>query len=244
MVTATRAIGAARPPAEEAGSGAPREVQRLAHLLRRAGFGATPEELREALARGYEDTLEDLLNPQRVEESPALAEDLLYRYFPDTAAESRAAMPFLAYRMVNTRRPLQEKMALFWHNLFATACSKVRVCDDGRPSTRCSGATAWATSTAAAGALAGPGDDLLAGQPGEHQQTHNENYGRELLELFSMGIGNYTEDDVKDRARAFTGWTVKNATPPSPSATSRPSSTTGMTCTTTGRRPSWARPGP
>ena len=102
-------------------------MQRLAHLLRRAGFGATPEELREALARGYEDTLEDLLNPQRVEESPALAEDLLYRYFPDTAAELRAAMPFLAYRMVNTRRPLQEKMALFWHNLFATARSKVRV---------------------------------------------------------------------------------------------------------------------
>ena len=216
MVTATRAIGAARPPAEEAGSGAPREVQRLAHLLRRAGFGATPEELREALARGYEDTLEDLLNPQRVEESPALAEDLLYRYFPDTAAESRAAMPFLAYRMVNTRRPLQEKMALFWHNLFATARSKVRV---------------WTMATQyemfrrhaldrfdqiLLALSRDPAMILWLDNKDSTSENVNENYGRELLELFSMGIGNYTEDDVKASARAFTGWTVKNVYPAQP----------------------------
>jgi uncharacterized protein (DUF1800 family) len=188
----------------------------MAHLLRRAGFGATPGELERALAQGYERTVEELLDLQGVEESPALAEDVVYRYFPDYAAENRGPMPFFAYRMVNTRRPLQEKMALFWHGLFATARSKVR---------------AWTMASQyemfREHALDHFADILLAlskdpamilwlDNKDSTKDNLNENYGRELLELFSMGIGNYTEDDVKASARAFTGWTVKNFYPAQP----------------------------
>jgi uncharacterized protein (DUF1800 family) len=198
------------------GTGTLEGIELLAHLLRRAGFGATPDEIERAASLGYEATLEELLHPERVEESPALAEDLLYRYYPDTAAEHRNPAGYWAYRMVNTRRPLQEKMALFWHGLFATARSKVRV---------------WTMmsqiDTFRAHALDNFADILIAlskdpamilwlDNKDSTKDALNENYGRELLELFSMGIGNYTEDDVKACARAFTGWTIKSVYPAQP----------------------------
>ena len=96
----------------------------MAHLMRRAGFGGPREELEERAARGYEAVVEELLHP---EWQPALDDELLYRYFP--GYEGAGAPPInqaeWVYRMINTRRPLEEKMALFWHQLFATGNSKV-----------------------------------------------------------------------------------------------------------------------
>jgi uncharacterized protein (DUF1800 family) len=185
----------------------------LAHLFRRAGFGATQDELEAALARGYEATVEQLLHP---EQQPELDEDLIFRYYVDFH-ESRkidSAMSHWVYRMINTNRPLEEKMTLFWHCLFATGNSKVEA-----PPTMLQ-----QINTFRRFALGNFRDILveLSRDPAmifwldnqeNTNQVHNENYGRELLELFSMGIGHYTEDDVKECARAFTGWTFKNPIP-------------------------------
>ncbi|MED6296112.1 MAG: DUF1800 domain-containing protein, partial [Chloroflexota bacterium] len=115
------------------------------------------------------------------------------------------------YRMVMTDTPLREKMCLFWHRIFATAGTKLiqnRVVVNQINMFRTKGI--------------GRFDDLLLAlskDPAmimwlDNQDNHgtsiNENYGREILELFSMGVGNYDEDDIKETARAFTGWSVVN----------------------------------
>ena len=187
--------------------------ERMAHLFRRAGFGATQEELESALARGYEATVEQLLHPETM---PGLDEDVICRYYVDFH-ESRkidSAMANWVYRMINTRRPLEEKMTLFWHCLFATGNSKV----EAPP------VMLQQIATFRRHALGNFRDILVAlsrdpamlfwlDNQENTNKVHNENYGRELLELFSMGIGNYSEDDVRACARAFTGWTFKNPIP-------------------------------
>jgi hypothetical protein len=102
----------------------------MGHLFRRAGFGASRDELEVALAKGYEATLEELLHP---EQAPDLEEDLLFRSFPDFH-ESRkvdVAVAAWVWRMIHTQRPLEEKMVLFWHCLFATELR--RKPSDGNP---------------------------------------------------------------------------------------------------------------
>ena len=80
--------------------------------------------LEELASKGYEAVVEELLHPER---QPAIDDELLYRYFP--GYEGAGAPPInqaeWVYRMINTKRPLEEKMALFWHQLFATGNSKV-----------------------------------------------------------------------------------------------------------------------
>src|ERR1043166_2132282 len=98
-------------------------IDLMGHLFRRAGFGATRDELEAALAQGYEATVERLLHPAA---APPLEEDLIFRHYPDMK-EARLIEPaqsLWVYRMINTRRPLEEKLALFWHQLFATGFSK------------------------------------------------------------------------------------------------------------------------
>ena len=194
------------------------EIARMAHLMRRAGFGATYAELEQRAAQGYEATVAELLNP---ESQPDLEMDILERHFIDwkemNALEVNQA--YWTYRMINTRRPLQEKMALFWHGILCTGNSK---CEHGRQIQlqldlfREKGM--------------GRFDELLKGLARDpamvfyldncmsHKGAINENWGRELLELFSLGVGmdggaNYSEDDVKEAARAYTGWTITNAVP-------------------------------
>jgi Protein of unknown function (DUF1800) len=113
-----------------------------------------------------------------------------------------------ANRMLATRRPLEEKLTLFWHGHFATGENKVR---DYRMMLR--------QNEMLRARASGPFRDLLIGilkdpamlvylDNGENIKRHpNENFGRELLELFTMGVGHYTERDVREAARAFTGWT-------------------------------------
>ena len=86
-------------------------IELMAHLYRRAGFGATRDQLEAALARGYEASVDELLHP---ENAPPLEEDLIYRYYPDMK-ESRQIDPaqsLWVYRMINTQRPLEEKILL------------------------------------------------------------------------------------------------------------------------------------
>jgi len=189
------------------------EIELMGHLLRRAGFGATRDELDAALAKGYEATVEDLLHPER---APDLEEDLLFRSFPDFH-ESRkvdVAVAAWVWRMIHTQRPLQEKMVLFWHCLFATGNAKVE-----SPLQMASQIATFRRvalndfRTILLELSRDPAMLFWLDNQLNTKDIHNENYGRELLELFSMGIGNYTEDDVKHCARAFTGWTFAETVP-------------------------------
>ncbi len=185
---------------------------RIAHLLRRAGFGATRAEIDRAAAQGYEATVEELLHPEL---QPDLEiEDLIRRYHTDQNSLMllESSQGYWLYRIINTRRPLEEKMAMFWHGLFATAYGKLNHAK----------AVVNQTHTFRRHGLGRFSNILLElsrdpamifwlDNKDNHKDAPNENYGRELLELFSMGIGNYTEDDVKAAARSFTGWTIENA---------------------------------
>jgi uncharacterized protein (DUF1800 family) len=192
------------------------DLQLMAHLFRRAGFGATRDELEKAVAKGYEAVVDELLHPEAV---PPVEEDLLQRYYIDAKESFQldGAQVGWVYRLINTRAPLEEKMALFWHGLFATGFNK---CDDPRVITK-------QINMLRRHGLANFRELLveLSRDPAmiywldnceSTGHAPNENYGRELLELFSMGIGNYAEDDVKAAARAFTGWTLAPTLPRQP----------------------------
>ena len=192
------------------------QIALMGHLMRRAGFGAPYDELVSRAATGYEATVEELLHPERKD---AVDNDLLFRFMP--GYEGALGPPLnqaeWVYRMINTERPLEEKMALFWHQLFATGNSKV----DNPPEL-----TQQINMFREHGL--GKFRDLLvelAKNPamifwldnnGNHMGAINENWGRELLELFSMGVGNYSEDDIKEASRAFTGWTIGPKIPRNP----------------------------
>src|SRR5688572_30940636 len=98
-------------------------VDLMAHLLRRAGFGATRDEVEAALAKGYEATVEELLHP---EAQPDIDFDIFHRFYPDTkeAREIDVKQANWLYRMIYTFWTVQDKMAVFWHYIFATAFFK------------------------------------------------------------------------------------------------------------------------
>ena len=190
------------------------DIVLMAHLLRRAGFGATRDELEQRVARGYEATVEELLHPEKA--PPALDdEDLTRRYHVDQTTFINLPQSNQAYwvrRMINTNRPLEEKIALFWHGVFATGWVKIH---SGRAVMRqvdmlrrCG---LGSFRTLLVELSKDPSMIFWLDNIDNHRDAVNENYGRELLELFSMGVGNYTEDDVRQVSRAFTGWTVRNA---------------------------------
>ncbi len=185
------------------------DLSLIAHLIRRAGFGASRAELETLAARGYSEVVEDLLHPERF---PEIDEDVLKRYF-DGESINIAAGAWI-YRMINSQRPLEEKMALFWHHVFATGFSK----SNHVPSSvqqidtfRRVGLTNLRTILLELSR--DPAMIFWLDNNENHRGEPNENYGRELLELFSMGVGNYTEQDIKMAARAFTGWTFTQPVP-------------------------------
>jgi uncharacterized protein (DUF1800 family) len=107
---------------------------------------------------------------------------------------------------------MEEKIALFWHGLFATGYAKLnqaRVLLNQIDMFRRCGLGSFRHLLLELSK--DPAMILWLDNNDNHKSAINENYGRELLELFSMGIGNYTEQDIKDGARAFTGWTLGNA---------------------------------
>lgn len=183
------------------------ERSRVAHLLRRAGFGSSQAELDAAVAKGYDATLEQLLSPTDDHDA---ADDVLSA-LPLDLSKYMDLVTWWLLRMRYTSRPLVEKMALFWHGHFTSAISKVGVKNLDLMKQQ--------NDLFRAQGLGNFRDLLLnvSKDPAmliwldgrlNHKRAPNENYGRELMELFTMGIGNYTEDDVKAAARAFTGWTL------------------------------------
>ena len=178
----------------------------VAHLMRRAGFGATPAEL-DVLTRDktYEEIVDDLVNPERF---PELDQSYIDRYYGGELVAVHVGK--WIYRMVNTQRPLEEKMSLFLHHIFPVAWGK----SEHGPSLydeiamfRRVGLTDMKTILLELSK--DPAMIFWLDNNENHKDEINENYGRELLELFSMGVGNYTEDDIKAASRAFTGWTFR-----------------------------------
>jgi hypothetical protein len=229
---------------------------RAAHLLARAGFGGTPDEVTRLAAMTPQQAVAWLVDYETIDNSgvkpfdesgiwdrgmdpfpesraeavrlarehgEGLGEKLLpegaprrlqpvvdkffYGLRANTLETQRMAL-WWANRMLTTKRPLEEKLTLFWHGHFATGQNKVR---DYRMMLR--------QNVMLREHASGTFGDLLVGilkdpamlvylDNGENIKSHpNENFGRELLELFTMGVGNYTERDIREAARAFTGWT-------------------------------------
>lgn len=228
------------------------DEERAAHLLERAGFGGTPEDVArlasmtpgdavDSLLRGgdtsglpefeesgvWDPTLKDfpLSRPAATELAERTGQamgvrvkpggsrplqpvtDRFFYWLRATVLETRRLSFWWIDRMVRSPHPLQEKMTLFWHGHFATSEEKLRDYRKIRQQ----------IDTLRAGALGSFGalleavskdPAMLVFLDASHnvKGAPNENFGRELMELFTMGVGNYTEEDVREAARAFTGW--------------------------------------
>ena len=211
----------------------PRVHRALEHLLRRAGFGAGIDDLAPFEEISVPASVEYLVDYERVPDdvdskigqSGYVGVTARGQFSPNTNIED--ARQRWLFRMVHSQRPLQEKMALFWHNHFATAYSKI---------------AGFLGAVQATRVMAGkPGE--VTGPPGQYELFRNfalgnfrdllievaknpamlvwldgrtntrqrpqENFGREIMELFTFGLGNYTEQDVYAAARVFTGWNLR-----------------------------------
>jgi uncharacterized protein (DUF1800 family) len=187
--------------------GDPFDARKAAHLLRRAGFGSSPAQVERAVSEGLEATVEGLFDE---------AEDESKRFAQTFEAIAGQLVDFSdvdqlrgwwAYRMATTAVPLREKLALFWHGHFATSIDKVEDAHLMHRQVETLRRLAWGNFRDLVLAIARD-PAMIAYLDGEsNTKAHpNENFGRELMELFTCGIGNYTEADVKAAARAFTGW--------------------------------------
>ena len=140
------------------------DIDLMAHLMRRAGFGATRDELEALVEKDYEAAVEDHLHPDSVE---AMPDDIIRRYHVDQSElriQGAAAANWL-YKMVSTSAPLQEKTALFWHTLFAAGRAQGQQFEDHRePGRQVPPSWSWELQDPPAGALQRPRDALLARQ--------------------------------------------------------------------------------
>ncbi len=183
-----------------------RQVQ-AAHLLRRAGFGGTAAEIAQVASLSHNQAVENLLNLSDL--------GAAFHLDPNKATDPKqVSFNDLGYwwllTMAYTRQPLQEKMTLFWHGLFTSAYSKVRVPlllvnqNEMFRANALGNFRDLVKKVARDPAML----DYLDGEL-NRKSSPNENWAREMMELFTIGIGNYSEQDVREAARAFTGWTFR-----------------------------------
>jgi uncharacterized protein (DUF1800 family) len=207
---------------------------RVGQLFRRAAFGARPDELDAAVAAGYEATVDRLLDfgasdtaaaalpppaftpavqPADLPADPQARQQAQQDEQRAQRDETRQLTLWWIDRMVASTTPVRERLALFWHNHFATSVQKVKepaLMYRQNDIFRTMGAGNF---EALAQAVAKDPAMLVWLDANDNRKgSPNENFARELLELFLLGIGNYTENDVKDAARAFTGWQYRRQT--------------------------------
>jgi len=205
----------------------------IEHLLRRAGFGARPDELDFYGGLSISDAVDAVVN---------------YEQFPDTVDANIGKSGYVGittrgafapqsnitdsrqrwlFRMIHTNRPLQEKMTLFWHNHFATAYTKVAGTTNATEGARYMAAKPSEDPAQVRGQIEMLRDNALGnfrdilvsiakdvamlfwldGYTNTRAKPQ-ENFAREIMELFTVGVGNYTEQDVYAGARVFTGWNL------------------------------------
>jgi uncharacterized protein (DUF1800 family) len=208
--------------------------QQFEHLLRRAGFGARPDELDTYRRLGLGDAVDALIYYDRiVDDVDTKIGQSGYaqittggRVFSPNTIITDAQQRWL-FRMLHTNRPLQEKMTLFWHNHFATAYTKLAGILGQVDATRYMAAKASDDPAGVRGQIEMLRDHALGnfqtllveiakdtamliwldGRTNTRAMPQ-ENFGREIMELFTMGVGHYTEADVYAAARVFTGWNL------------------------------------
>jgi uncharacterized protein (DUF1800 family) len=178
-----------------------------AHLYRRAAFGASREELLEAERLGLDGTLDLLFRGRPQAEVLRQTLDDVGRVAAARDDLGGRVRGWWLYGMLQGGHPLREKLTLFWHNHFATSIAKVQnpvlmVRQNGLLREHALGKFGpflQAMSKDPAMLIWLDSNSNIKGKP-------NENYARELMELFSLGVGHYTEKDIREAARAFTGW--------------------------------------
>ncbi len=212
----------------------PWDRTKAAHLLNRAGFGGRPDEVERYARIGLDAAVDDLMNFDRTPEAFPAPDftslrnlwESVARLYQSRASSERERFEARAIalrqdnqklqevrdwwltRMIQTGRPLQERMVLFWHGLLVS----------GRPDARYTENLFNQNELFRRNALGNFKTLILAvakdpamleylDNESNRKGRPNENFARELMELFTMGVGNYTEQDVKESARAFTGWT-------------------------------------
>jgi uncharacterized protein (DUF1800 family) len=205
-----------------------------AHLLRRAGFGGTPQEVDQFAALGLSQAVDLLVDYERIPQTDAEYEPVrgvdrqamrrrLRERGDDERREIRQRLDRLnraqieemrawwLRRMIVTPRPLEERMTLFWHGLFTSGQREVRnatmMWDQNALLRRHALGNFRALVTAIS---QDPAMLRYLDNANNRKQAPNENYARELLELFTLGAGNYSEQDIREAARALTGWTIRD----------------------------------
>jgi uncharacterized protein (DUF1800 family) len=191
----------------------PWNLRRVSHLHRRVVFGASWSELQRDLSEGPEKSVSRILEGRS--RDAGMPEDFehLSSIIGNSATESGSADRLKAwwlYRCLFSPHPLQERLTLMWHNHFATSNLKVNDLRLMKGQNETLRKNAFAPfGTLLKEMTHDPALLEWLDAPANHKEHPNENLGRELMELFTLGIGNYTEDDVKHVARALTGWTVR-----------------------------------
>jgi uncharacterized protein (DUF1800 family) len=212
--------------------------QRIEHLLRRAGFGASADDLAIFGSLSYGAAVDRIINYDLVADDVdskigqpgyVLTTTSNAPFSPNTFIND--ARQRWLFRMVHSNRPLQEKMTLFWHNYFATGYTKLAGAIQAANATRALAAKPSEDPAGQKGQIElfreralGPLSEMLvavAQDPAmlvwldgntNTKAKPQENFGRELMELFTRGVGFYTEDDVYAAARVFTGWNLQGDT--------------------------------
>ncbi|MEQ8791837.1 MAG: DUF1800 domain-containing protein [Pirellulaceae bacterium] len=180
-----------------------------AHLHRRAGFAASSATLDAAVANSPGEVVRALL------EAPPEAEDFR-RQIDDLSAsvlaggDPRGLAAAWVYRLLGTPHPLREKMTLFWHGHFATSAEKVEKADLMHGQNEMLRRHALGDFGRLVQEISRDPAMLVYLDSTTNRKSHpNENYAREVMELFCLGEGHYTENDVQQLARCFTGWEVR-----------------------------------
>jgi uncharacterized protein (DUF1800 family) len=178
-------------------------------MHRRAGFAATWGEIQRDLKDGPQPSIDRVLSGKSRSEGVPAEFEQTASLLLDTAHDPGRLKAWWVYRMFFGPDPLGERLTLMWHNHFATSAAKVRDLNQMRRQNelfRSLGRKPFGELLTAV--VHDPALLLWLDAPANRKEHPNENLARELMELFTLGIGHYTEKDVKEGARALTGWTV------------------------------------
>jgi uncharacterized protein (DUF1800 family) len=197
----------------------PWDRRKVAHLYRRAAFGATWRELDEAVKLGPAECVRRLVEGHG---KPTVSDDdfaAMTATFIAGGSDQNLQGTWL-YRILASTRPVVERMVLFWHDHFATSQDKVgnlslmhrqielfRSFELGR----LGGGPAHRFGELLRAISRDPAMLVWLDANSNRRTAPNENYARELMELFALGLGNYTEKDIQQAARAFTGWFMQRS---------------------------------
>ncbi|MFY9234356.1 MAG: DUF1800 domain-containing protein [Fimbriimonadaceae bacterium] len=186
--------------------------EKTAHLLRRFGLGASESEVDYYVQGGWKSAVDKLLNYDQVAEPADITIDKFALPNPQGVPQLRiqGVVAWWHVRILTTRRPLLEKMTVFWHDHFATSASKVNV----PPLMYQQNETIRSNATGKFQTLLlemskDPAMIFWLDNQYNVRGKANENFAREVMELFTLGIGNYSEKDIQEASRAFTGWTFR-----------------------------------